>query len=192
MTNNPPVFNAAQYNKTTHQQRDQAAEAWHRRGFLLSRWLGPATETMMDMRDISKGSRVLDVAAMVYSSAEKNPFFSTPVSILRRRAKLTAPLSGQPGPFSLGTTKKLEDLLNQARFRNTQVQKVNAPIRLSSAEDCLQSEQELFGAPHQMLSGLPDTEQDDAWKQIEDALGEFETNGQFEGPCEMLIAVGTK
>lgn len=43
-----------------------------------------------------------------------------------------------------------------------------------------------------MLSGLSDAEQDEAWIEIEEALREFETNGQFEGPCEMLIAVGTK
>jgi hypothetical protein len=43
-----------------------------------------------------------------------------------------------------------------------------------------------------MLSGLSDTEQDEAWNEIEEALGQFESNGQFEGPCEMLVAVGTK
>jgi hypothetical protein len=56
MTRNPPVFNATQYKKTTHQQWDQVAEAWHRWGFLLSSWLGPATETMMDMCETSTGS----------------------------------------------------------------------------------------------------------------------------------------
>lgn len=51
---------------------------------------------------------------------------------------------------------------------------------------------EPFGALHQKLSGLSDTEQDEAWNEIEETLSQFETNGQFEGPCEMLIAVGTK
>jgi hypothetical protein len=56
----------------------------------------------------------------------------------------------------------------------------------------MQFEQESFGALHQMLSGLSDAQQDEAWNEIEEALGQFEMNGQFEGPCEMLVAVGTK
>lgn len=288
MTNNPPEFNAINYKETTLQQWNTAAEAWHRWGPLLSRWLGPATETMLDMSQIKNGSRVLDVAAgageqtitvakrigdtgqvwatdispnilefarisanlqglknvhtqvidgenlteleadpfdavisrvgliyfpdqqkamagmrhhlknegkiaaMVYSSAEANPFFSLPVSIIRRRAKLPAPLPGQPGPFSLGTTDKLAEAFTKAGFRNVEVETIAAPVRVSSAAECLQFEQESFGALHQMLSGLSGSEQDEAWHEIELALGQFEVNGQFEGPCEMLVAVATK
>lgn len=288
MISNPPEFDANQYKRTTLQQWNTAAEAWHRWGPLLSRWLGPATETMLDMCEVTTGSRVLDVAAgageqsvaaakrvgtngqvlatdispeilhyaavsarlaglqniqtqvedgenltaieaepfdsvisrvgliyfpdqqkalsgmrhhlkqngkvaaMVYSTAESNPFFSIPVSIIRRRANLPAPLPGQPGPFSLGAEGVLEKTFSEAGFKNIQVETVKAPIRVSSAAECLQFEQESFGALHQMLSGLSDTEQDEAWQEIEEALGQFESQGQFEGPCEMHIAVGTR
>jgi len=282
------VFDAIQYKKTTTKQWDSAAEAWHRWGPLLSRWLGPATETMLDMATVSAGNRVLDVAAgageqtmavakrvgptgfvlatdlsakilefaaesarlsgfeqvrtrvvdgenlahlgeepfdavisrvgliyfpdqqkaltgmrdtlkeggkvaaMVYSSAENNGFFSIPVSIIRRRAKLPPPLAGQPGPFSLGSPAVLEKTLSDAGFREVEVKTVAAPVRLKSANECLQFEQESFGALHQMLSGLSEVEKDAAWQEIEEALQEFEVNGQFEGPCEMLVAVATK
>jgi ubiquinone/menaquinone biosynthesis C-methylase UbiE len=132
------------------------------------------------------------VAAMVYSTAETNAFFSIPVSIIRRRAKLPAPLQGQPGPFSLGGDNKLAEVFAQAGFKDIEVETINAPVRVSSAAECLQFEQESFGALHQMLSGLSDNEQDEAWCEIEEALAQFETDGQFEGPCEMLVAVGTK
>ena len=39
-------------------------------------------------------------AAIVYSTADRNQFFSIPVSIIRDRAKLPPPQPGQPGPFS--------------------------------------------------------------------------------------------
>ena len=283
-----PVFDAAKYKQTTLEQWNNAAEAWDRWGTLLSRWLGPATETMLDMAGVDQGSRVLDVAAgageqtlaaarragrtghvlatdlsptilkyaeraarlagldnvgthaidgerldeldagpfdavisrvgliyfpdqqkalrgmrnklrdggkvsaMVYSTAECNGFFSLPVSIIRRRAALPPPLPGQPGPFSLGQPEVLEKALTDAGFRDIQIVKVQAPVRLASASECLQFEQESFGALHQMLSGLSDTEKDEAWEEIEQALKQFETNQQFEGPCEMLIAVGTR
>ncbi|WP_200951023.1 hypothetical protein [Mesorhizobium sp. Root695] len=64
------------------------------------------------------------------------------------------------------------------------IEKVSAPVRLQSALECLRFEQESFGALHQMLAGLSPSEQDDAWAEIETALGQFEHDGQFEGPCE--------
>jgi SAM-dependent methyltransferase len=281
------TFDPVKFKQTTRQQWDSAAEAWNRWGPLLSRWLGPATERMLDMAGVAKGSRVLDVAAgagdqtmttarrvgpegyvlatdlspgilefaasnaklagnknidtivvdgeslddieakpfdavisrvgliyfpdqnkalcgmrghlrpggkvgaMVYSTADKNPFFSVPVGIIRRRAALPAPVPGQPGPFSLGDPEILAKRLTDAGFKDVQIEKINAPIRLNSALECLQFEQESFGALHQMLAGLPAQEQDDAWAEIEDALGQFEHDGQFEGPCEMLVAAAT-
>jgi ubiquinone/menaquinone biosynthesis C-methylase UbiE len=285
---NQPIFDPVKYKQTTLQQWDTAAEAWHRWSPLLSRWLGPATETMLDMAGVGTGHRVLDVAAgageqsltaarrvgksghvmatdlspnilefaaatakleglnnvstrvadgealmeldadpfdavisrvgliyfpdqqkaltgmhhhlkedgkmaaMVYSTAERNKFFSIPVSIIRRRAKLPPPLPGQPGPFSLGNKETLEAAFNKAGFKDIQITTIDAPVRLTSANECLQFEQESFGALHQMLAGLTATEQDEAWEEIEQALQEFESNGQFEGPCEMLVAVGTR
>jgi SAM-dependent methyltransferase len=287
-TMDQPVFDPIKYKQTTLQQWNSAAEAWHRWGPLLSRWLGPATDTMLDMAGVSAGHRVLDVAAgageqsltaakrvgktghvmatdlspnilefaattarlegfdnvstravdgealteleaepfdavisrvgliyfpdqqkaltgmhhhlknggkvaaMVYSTAERNKFFSVPVSIIRRRAKLPPPLPGQPGPFSLGDKETLETAFRNAGFKDIQVATIDAPVRLASANECLQFEQESFGALHQMLSGLTAMEQDEAWDEIEQALQEFECNGQFEGPCEMLVAVGTR
>jgi SAM-dependent methyltransferase len=288
MNQQQPTFDAVKYKETTRQQWNAAADAWHRWGPLLSRWLGPATETMLDMAGVTTGNRVLDVAAgageqtvtaarrvgrtghvlatdlsprileyaersaklagfdnvrtreidgenlrdleaapfdavisrvgliyfpdqqkalggmkqhlrdggkvaaMVYSTAERNGFFSVPVSIIRRRAQLPPPLPGQPGPFSLGTESVLEKAFSDAGFRNIKVEAVDAPVRLTSASECLQFEQESFGALHQMLSGLPDAKKDEAWDEIEAALHQFETDEHFEGPCEMLIAVGTR
>jgi 2-polyprenyl-3-methyl-5-hydroxy-6-metoxy-1,4-benzoquinol methylase len=282
------AFDPIKYKEATRQQWDAAAEAWHRWGPLLTRWLGPATEVMLDMADVNAGSRVLDVAAgageqslmaarrvgqqghvlatdlspaileyaktsaslsgyenietqavdgenltelqaepfdavisrvgliyfpdqqkalrgmrqhlkkggkigvMVYSTADRNPFFSIPVSIIRRRAKLPPPLPGQPGPFSLGDVAVLKKTLIDAGFMDIEVRAIDAPVRLSSAAECLQFEQESFGALHQMLSGLSDSEQDEAWEEIEQSLAQFETNRQFNGPCEMLVAAARK
>jgi len=283
-----PQFDAIKYKQTTLEQWNSAAEAWSRWGTLLSRWLGPATETMLDMAGVTTGSRVLDVAAgageqtisaarragdngyvlatdispvildyaaqnaringlnnigthaidgesldeldagpfdavisrvgliyfpdqqkalrgmhnklrdggkvaaMVYSSAECNGFFSIPVSIIRRRAQLPPPLPRQPGPFSLGQPEVLEKALRDAGFNDVHIERVVAPVRVTSAAECLQFEQESFGALHQMLAGLSDVEKDAAWEEIEQALRQFENGQQFEGPCEMLIAVGTR
>ena len=51
------------YKETTRNQWDLAAKAWNDYGIFLRQWLGPATETMIDMAGILPGSHVLDVAA---------------------------------------------------------------------------------------------------------------------------------
>lgn len=282
------AFDPIKFKTTTRQQWDAAAEAWDRWSPLLTRWLGPATEMMLDMTGVKQGSRVLDVAAgageqtltaarrvgpsgyvlatdlsagileraarnarlaglgnvetavvdgealgrieaepfdavisrvgliyfpdqqaalsgmrghlkaggkvgaITYGTADRNGFFSGPVGIIRRRAALPAPLPGQPGPFSLGDPDVLAKRLTDAGFRNVEIETVDAPLRLGSAEECLQFEQESFGALHQMLAGLSAPEQDQAWEEIEEFLKTFEKNGQFNGPCQMLVAAATK
>ena len=282
------TFDPEDFKRTTRAQWNEAAAAWDRWSGLLSRWLGPVTEQMLDMTGVKTGSRVLDVAAgageqtlaaarrvgppgyvlatdlspvilehaaenarlaglsnvetlvkdgealtqikagpfdavisrvgliyfpdqikalsgmrdqlrpggkvgaITYASAELNGFFSVPVGIIRRRANLPPPQPGQPGPFSLGDPDVLAARFKEAGFKDVEVERVNAPVRLKSAGECLQFEQESFGALHQMLAGLSEPEQDDAWAEIETALGDFETDGKFEGPCQMLVACGTK
>ena len=56
-------FDAQKYKVTTRQQWQDAAESWNAWGGLLSEWLGPPTEAMLDMAGVGSGSRVLDVAA---------------------------------------------------------------------------------------------------------------------------------
>jgi len=288
MDASPRQFDPVRYKQTTREQWETAAEPWHRWGTLLTRWLGPPTDTMLDMAGIGEGSRVLDVAAgagdqtiqvarrvgpgghvratdlsptilkfaaeraraagltnvetheldgenlteleagsfdavisrvgmiyfpdqqralagmrhalrpggrvaaMVYSTADKNGFFSIPVSIIRRRAQLPPPLPGQPGPFSLGGEGVLEKALVDAGFTDVDVQVVDAPVRVEAAGECLAFEKESFGALHQMMSGLSEDEKTSVWNEIEDELRKFETDGGFEGPCELVIAAGTK
>lgn len=59
----PAVFDAEKFRQTTRAQWENTAEAWNRWGPLLARWLGPATEAMLDMAAVRPGARVLDVAA---------------------------------------------------------------------------------------------------------------------------------
>ena len=133
------------------------------------------------------------VAAIVYSTPDKNGFFSLPVSIIRRRAQLGAPLPGQPGPFSLGGPGVIEEAFTRAGFTDVKAERIAAPLRMKSAAECLRFEKESFGALHQMLSSLDETARESAWTEVGTALREFErdTDG-FVGPCELVVAVGTR
>lgn len=132
------------------------------------------------------------ISVIVYSTAASNAFFSTPVSIIRRRANLPPPLPGQPGPFSLGAEGILAETLRTAGFHDVTVEAVNAPVRLPSAAECVRFERESFGALHQMMTTLSDRERDDTWLEIEQELAKFEGPEGFLGPCEMLVGAGRK
>lgn len=132
------------------------------------------------------------LAAVVYSTADRNGFFSIPVGIIRRRAQLPPPEPGQPGPFSLGGPGVAEKLLAEAGFRDVRVEAVPSPVRMASAAECARFERESFGALHQMLSGLPEAERSAAWTEVEDALRQFDGPDGFTGPCEMLVISAAK
>jgi SAM-dependent methyltransferase len=131
------------------------------------------------------------LGAIVYSTADRNQFFSVPVSIIRRRAHLPPPAPGQPGPFSLGGDGVLRDALARAGFQDIQERRVPSPLKMKSAADCLRFEKESFGALHTMLAGLDEAGKDDAWQEIEGELRKFETASGFEGPCELIVITGS-
>ncbi|HEY7176461.1 MAG TPA: class I SAM-dependent methyltransferase [Micromonosporaceae bacterium] len=132
------------------------------------------------------------IGAIVYGPADRNGFFSLPVGIIRRRAELPPPAPGQPGPFSLGGPGVLESVLTEAGFTDVHVEAIDAPLRMSSSNECLRFEQESFGALHQMLGGLDDAGKAAAWDEVRSALARFDGPNGFVGPCEMLVGVGTK
>jgi SAM-dependent methyltransferase len=131
-------------------------------------------------------------AAVVYSTADRNGFFSVPVGIIRRRAQLPPPAPGQPGPFSLGAPGVAEQAFADAGFRDITVHTVDAPVRLPSAAECVRFEQESFGALHQMLASVSAAEQAAAWAEIAEELGRFDGPDGFVGPCELLVVSGAR
>ena len=126
--------------------------------------------------------------AIVFAEGEANGFFSVPIGIIRRRAELPPPAPGLPGPFS---ATGIGALLDDAGFHDVRVERVSAPLRLANAAECTRLERESFGALHQMLAGLDEAEQADAWGEIEQALGQFEGPEGFVGPCELLVATAS-
>jgi SAM-dependent methyltransferase len=143
-------------------------------------------------RAVAEQRRVLRpggrVGTIVFAEADRNGFFSVPISIVRERAGLPAPAPGLPGPFS---AVGVGELLESAGFTDVVVERLAAPLRMPSAADCARLERESFGALHQMLADLAEADRAAVWAEIEGALGQFEGPEGFVGPCELLVAAGT-
>jgi ubiquinone/menaquinone biosynthesis C-methylase UbiE len=140
-------------------------------------------------RALRSGGRV---SAIVFSTSERNEFFSIPVSVVRRIAQLPPPAPGVPGPFSLGQPGVLEAAYEAAGFREIEVQTVEAPLRLASAAECARFERESFGALHAMLAAVSGRERELAWDELEAGLRQFEGPDGFVGPCELLVGAAAK
>jgi SAM-dependent methyltransferase len=140
-------------------------------------------------RVLKPGGRI---ALASFTSPDANPFFTIPITIIRRRAQLPAPPPGGPGPYSLGSREAMEDALRQAGFTEIESRVVPAPLRLASADECLRFEQESFGALRTMLAGVSDVERAAAWEEIRQELLRLDGPAGFESPSELLVGAATR
>lgn len=132
------------------------------------------------------------MSAVVFTTAEKTPFFSIPVKLIRERRRLPPPEPGQPGPFSLGAPGVLTQEMSAAGFQYTKERAIDAPLRFASAEECVRWRREASGTLQQMLSGLTEEVKEEIWREVEEAMRHFETAQGFESPCELLICSAVK
>lgn len=75
---------------------------------------------------------------------------------------------------------------------DVEIVKIDTPVILESANECLRFEQESFGVLHQMLGKLDADAKQKAWDDVEIALQAYQGNDGFRGPCTMIAASGTK
>ena len=106
------------------------------------------------------------------------------LAVIRRRA---AP---RPRSFGLWRPGVLATALGAAGFVDVEVERVDAPLHLPSAADCVRFVRESFAALHALVAELDHAAQEEAWAAIEAELRAFEGAGGFRVPCQLLVAGG--
>ena len=149
----------------------------------------PVTALCEWRRVLRPGGRV---AVAVFSTPDRNSWGALPASIIRRRAQHPPPVSGQPGPFSLGGPGLLENLFRQAGFADAEVHAVPVPHGAASAAGYVRVAREAFGGFNAMMAHLPLQERESVWNEVEGAMRSFESPGGFEVPGECLVGAATK
>ncbi|HME63077.1 MAG TPA: class I SAM-dependent methyltransferase [Candidatus Binatia bacterium] len=132
------------------------------------------------------------VAVMVFSAAEKNPYHSLPLNIVRRLGKIPSPAPGKPGMFALGRTGVLEDTYKQAGFRDVAAQAISILWTRASTSEAISVYKDSYAVLRDLMAKLSDADRELAWKEIEQKVGQFGGPNGVEVPGEVLIGVGTK
>jgi ubiquinone/menaquinone biosynthesis C-methylase UbiE len=131
-------------------------------------------------------------AVTVWSTAEKNPYHSLPLSIASRLAKIPLPALGQPGLFALSGQGVLEECYTKAGFRDVAVRAVSVQRHFRSTAEAVSAMKDSFPRLQALMDKLSDTERELAWREIERQLSQFEGPNGFEATGEWLVGVGTK
>ena len=135
------------------------------------------------------------LAAMVWSTAEQNPFFALPLGILQARGLLPPPEPGQPGPgpFALGTRDALENVFRQVGFRDLAVEPVALCWRFPSVAATLDYYRlNVAALRRETAHRLEGATGEQVFAEIEQVLDRFRGPNGLEVPGEALIGVGAR
>ena len=125
------------------------------------------------------------VAALVFSTAEKNPHQGIIIGVARRFGSTSLPL------FSLGETDVLQNIFRDGGFLNVTVRPAKFHRHFSSTEEMIRKLKE-SAFLRQPIEKLSAADRERAWVDIEHQLSQFEGPKGVELPGEVLIGVGTK
>ena len=147
-------------------------------------------KALAEMRRVVKpGGKV---AAIVFSTLEKNPYHGIVFGIVQRLGNIPPPAPGQPWMYALGDPGVLEDLYKRAGFLNVSVQALPIQRRFTSSAEAIERMRNSAGDLRELVSQLNEAERERAWVEIEEQLRRFERPNGLEIPGEVLIGVGTK
>lgn len=137
-------------------------------------------------RALRPGGRL---AAMVWSTPERNPLFALPLALARAHAATTPP---GPDLFGLGDPRLLHDAFVHAGFSVVAVEAFALEFRAPSVAAFVAGRQGAVGPLSNLLATLDDEGQARLRAEVTAALRPFEGPEGLVAPGEALIAVGTR
>jgi hypothetical protein len=99
----------------------------------------------------------------------------------------------QPGGLlSLGKPGLIDDLFQQAGFREIATSRIAAPFRLPTVKEYMNFIKTSAGPIVQIVQRLEPAKAAAAWADIEKDLSQFETATGWEGPNELLLTAARR
>ncbi len=160
----------------------------------LCRWgymlmADPATALSETRRVLRPGGRV---ALAVWDDVESNPWALLPARELSERGLTSAQAAGQPGPFALGSSARVESLLAEAGFTELHVEALDLMRRHDSFEELWDVTLDLSRTFHDAVLSRPQPEIDEIKGSLAERFTPYETaDGTLAVPGRTLVASAT-
>lgn len=133
------------------------------------------------------------ICTMVFSTPQTNPCVTILMSTALKHAGLPPRDPYQPGGLlSLGKPGLVDELFQQAGFRQIATTKMAAPFRLPGVKNYLDFIKSSAAPIVGILDKLEPAKRQAAWVEIEDKLKRFDTDGGWEGPNELLLTAARR
>lgn len=142
-------------------------------------------EALREILRVLKPGRKL--AALVWSTPDRNPFLSIPLAITAKYIAGPVPISG---PFSLAGAGVYEQALREAGFREVSVQAI--PIQLHFASMDAFFQQMPSASTANVMKQLDQQDQQRLQGEIRQALSQFEGVEGLVLPAELLLGAGAR
>jgi hypothetical protein len=143
------------------------------------------TKALTEMRRVVK----LDgnVAVMVLSALEKNPYHGIVFGIVQRLGSIPPPAPGEPWMYGLGEPRALEGVYKAGGFLNASVHAVPIQWRFASTAEAIGRMKNSAGDLRELINRLNDADRELAWLEIEEQLRRLEGPDGLELSGEVLI-----
>jgi SAM-dependent methyltransferase len=147
----------------------------------------PAAAFAETRRALRPGGRL---ALAVWGALERNPFFGiVAVSLIERRHIEPPEPPPAPGPFSMASAERTEELLRGAGFTEVRTEEVPGRFVLPDVDEYLSVIADTAGPVGLALAGLERADRAAVKADVEDSLGRFAGEGGYELPAVALCAV---
>jgi SAM-dependent methyltransferase len=158
---------------------------------VLCRWgymlmADPLVALRETRRVLRPGGRV---ALAVWDSLEHNPWAQLPARELSERGLSTPLTPGMPGPFALGSSERVIELLDQAGFAEVRIETLDLRRRHPSFEELWESTLDLSRALHDTILDCPESEIAEIHAALAKRFAPFTApDGSLDIPGRTLVA----
>jgi SAM-dependent methyltransferase len=149
----------------------------------------PAAALAETRRVLRPGGRL---TLAVWGALERNPFFAIIGISLVQRGHIPPPEPPPaPGPFSLASAERLEELLRDAGFAEVRTEELHGRFVIPDVDEYLSVIADTAGPIALALRGLAESDLTAVKTDVEDSLRRFAAADRYELPCVALCAVAS-